>query len=78
MVRPILVPNNIIISARIPKDLDDLLTDIATLETHNTGHLVTKQQLIRDALAWVYMDGERMRECFRRSRSISAKKKKFH
>lgn len=77
MARPILVPNNIIISARITKEMDELLNDIASLETHNTDNLVTKQQLIRDALTFVYTDNERMRECFRRSRQGSAKKKKF-
>lgn len=77
MVRPILVPNSIVTSVKITEEMDILLSEIASLETHNSGHLVTKQQLIRDALRFVYTDNERMRECFRRSRAVSSKRKRF-
>lgn len=77
MVRPILVPNSVVSTVKITQELDDLISDIASIETNNSGHLVTKQQLIRDALKFVYMDGERMRECFRRSRVSATRKKRF-
>lgn len=68
MARPNLLPDNLVTSVRIEKDMDDLLNDIAALETINTGRKVTKQELIRNALSFVYNDHERYRECFRRTR----------
>lgn len=57
-----------VVSVRIDKKLHAMLKDIAALESSYTGRLVTAQQLIRNALQYVYSDNERLRECFRRSR----------
>lgn len=62
-------------SVRIGEYMDQLLGDIAAIETLNTEHLVTKQELVRTALDFVYRDNEKMRECFRRSRHHHARRK---
>lgn len=49
---------------------------IAELEANNTGKKVSTQQLIRDAVQYVYGDNERLRECFRRTRESSSKRYK--
>jgi hypothetical protein len=68
MARRICLEENLVISTRIEKEMYDRLTEIAMLESLNTGTHVTVQQMIRDALKFVYTDNERLRECFRRSR----------
>lgn len=74
MVRPNLLNENLVISARIEKEMYQMLHDIAALETINSGGKVTVQELIRNALKFVYSDNERLRECFRRSRSHISKR----
>jgi hypothetical protein len=60
--------DNLVISTRIEKEMYETLNDIAALESINSGRKVTVQELIRNALTFVYSDNERLRECFRRSR----------
>lgn len=60
---------NTVISVRIEKKMYQMLKDIAALETLNTGRMVTVNELIRNSLDFTYSDNERLRECFRRSRS---------
>lgn len=74
MARPAVLEDNLVVSARIEKEMYQLLHDIAALETINTGRKVTVQELIRDALKYVYSDNERLRECFRRSRAHVTKR----
>ncbi len=50
--------------------------DIAALETQFSGRKVSAHELIRAAVRFVYEDNERMRECFRRSRSHQHKSRK--
>lgn len=68
MARPPVLDDNLVVSARIEKEVYQMLHDIAALETINTGRKVTIQELIRLALKYTYSDNERLRECFRRSR----------
>ena len=74
MARPQLLDDNVVVSARIEKSTYQMLHDIAALETLNTGGKVTVQELIRNALKYVYCDNDRLRECFRRSRSHISKR----
>lgn len=69
MVRPIKIPDSINITTRISSEMYDMLKEIAALETLSTGKVITSNQLIRDALQFVYGDNERLRESFRRSRA---------
>jgi hypothetical protein len=71
--------DNTVVSARIEKSMYDVLHDIAALETINSGKVVTIQELIRNALDFVYSDNERLRECFRRTRAhLHNRSKKSH
>lgn len=66
--RPVL-EENFVVSARIEKSMYHMLQDIAALETINSGRKITVQELLRNALNYVYSDNERLRECFRRART---------
>lgn len=74
MARPNLLNDSVVISTRIEREMDQMLSDIAALETISTGRKVTKQELMRNAINFVYSDNERLRECFRRSRSHISKR----
>lgn len=74
MARPVLLEDSFVVSARIEKRMYDMLHDIAALESINSGRKVSVQELIRNALNYVYTDNERLRESFRRSRSHISKK----
>jgi hypothetical protein len=74
MARPTLFKNSKVISTRMEADFYTILQEIAALETINTGRVVTCQELIRNALMFVYGDNERLRECFRRSREHITKR----
>jgi len=74
MARPNSLGETVVVSARIKTDMHQMLQDIAALETINTGRPVTVQELIRNALEFVYQDNERLRECFRKSRSHITKR----
>lgn len=77
MARPNFLDDNLVVSARIEKEMYHTLHDIAALETISTGRKVTVQELIRGALQFVYSDNERLRESFRRSRSHINKRNKL-
>ncbi len=67
---------SLVISVRFEAQEYQHVMDIANLETIATGKKTSAQQLIRDAISYVYGDNERMRECFRRSRkSINTRRK---
>lgn len=69
MVRPIKIVDSVNITTRVSSEMYDMLKEIAALETLSTGRVITSNQLIRDALQFVYGDNERLRESFRRSRA---------
>lgn len=58
-----------VVSTRIEANFYQLIKEIAALETVTKGRLITAQELIRDALYYVYGNGERLRECFRANRT---------
>lgn len=68
MARPKSLKPTLVVSTRIEEDMYEKLKAIAALETHNTGRVVSTQDLHRRALDFVYGDNEHMRECFRRAR----------
>ena len=72
--RPILYEKSRIISLRLDEELYLLIKEIAGLESTYAGKWVTEQSLCRDALHFCYMDGERLREVFRRSRAHNTKR----
>jgi hypothetical protein len=74
MARPPVLKDSMVVSVRLEREIYDQLKDIAALETINTDRSVTPQELIRNALKFVYSDNEKLRECFRRSRAHIAKK----
>lgn len=59
---------SLVISIRFEAEDYQKVQDIAALESINTGRKISAQELIRDAVNFVYGDNERLRECFRRSR----------
>lgn len=65
----IVLDDNVVVSLRIETPMYQMLKDIAALESINTGRNVTFQELVRNALSYVYSDNERLRESFKRSRS---------
>lgn len=72
MARRPKLKENFVVSVRIEKDFYEKMQDISALHTLNTRRQVSVQQLIRDALFFVYEDNENLRECFRRSRDKPA------
>lgn len=69
MGRHMSLNDNMVVSVRIEKDMHQILHEIASLESLQTGRVVSVNELIRNAIEYVYTDNERLRECFRRSRS---------
>ncbi len=63
-----------VVSTRIHRTIYRQIQDIAALESFTRQEKVSAQDLIRDALLFVYGDNERMRESFRRTRERNAKK----
>jgi len=59
---------SVVVSVRFEFDEYQKVQDIAALESINSGRKISAQELIRDAVRFVYGDNERLRECFRRSR----------
>lgn len=51
-----------------------ILQEIAFMENTYSTREVTIAELIRDAVSFVYLDNERMRECFRRTRHNSTRR----
>lgn len=74
MARPFKFKHSLVISVRIEADDYQKLQEIAALETINSGKKICTQDLIRDAIKFVYEDNERLRECFRRSKARIYKK----
>lgn len=68
MARPMSFKNSRVVSVRLEDDEYKNIQQIAALESSYTGRIVTANELIRDACKFVYEDGERLRESFRRSR----------
>lgn len=74
MSRPSRFKKSIVVSTRFEADEYQKVQDIAALESINSGRKITAQELIRDAVSFVYGDNERLRECFRRSREHITKR----
>jgi hypothetical protein len=74
MSRPTVLEENLVVSARIEKSMYQMLHDIASLESINTGRKVTIQELIRNSIKYTYENNERLRECFKKSRSHITKR----
>lgn len=68
MVRPTKLKDPLVTSTRIEKELYERMQEIAALESSYSGRKVSTQDLMREAMWFVYGDGERLRECLRRSR----------
>mgnify|MGYP001608579471 CR=1 FL=1 len=73
--RPKMFKETLVISVRFESEDYERVRDIAALETLQSGKLVTANELIRDAVSYVYGDNEKLRECFRRSRASSSSRK---
>lgn len=58
-----------VVSVRFESDEYETYRELALLESLATGRNITTLDLIRDACRFTLQDNERMRECFRRSRS---------
>lgn len=79
MSRPSSFKNSRVVSVRIEDDIYRHIQQIAALETSYSGRLITANELIRDACEFVYEDGERLRESFRRSREhVNKRLSKFY
>lgn len=61
-----------VVPLRIDSEMYSYLQDLAATESLHTKSTVTIQALIRQSLKFTYEDGERLRECFRRSRHMKA------
>jgi hypothetical protein len=72
--RPSIFKKTMQLSIRVEEEEFLRVKDIAALETASRGRLITAHELIRQAVHFVYGDGERMRECFRRSRQPTSRK----
>lgn len=72
--RPKALKETVSLSIKFEKELWEKIKDIAALESATSGKCITGHQLIRDAANFTYECNERMRECFRRSRSCAKKK----
>ncbi len=73
MVRPRILKTSLVKSTRFEKEEYERMQQIAALETSYSGRIVSTQDLIREACRFVYGDGERLRECFRRARENANK-----
>lgn len=64
-----LFKDSVVVSVRFEESEYDRVREIAALESLHSGKIVTANELIRDAVAFVYGENEKLRECFKRSRS---------
>lgn len=62
------------VNIMIEEDMWKDLHDIAAQETQICGKHIPATELVRLAIAFTFSDGERLRECFRRSRSSMIKR----
>lgn len=72
--RPLMFKNSVVVSTRFDACDYRLMQEIAALESSCTGRMVSAQDLIRDACNFVYRDGDKLREVFRRTRQHFQKK----
>ena len=70
--RPPLFKKDCVVSSRFDFVEYSRIVAIAAFETQHTGRKVTAQELIRNAVRFVFEDNERMRESFRRTRAWSS------
>jgi len=68
MGRHHLFKNGLVVSTRFNEEDYRLVQEIADLESARLGKYVSAQELIRNAVQYVYSDNERLRESFRRAR----------
>lgn len=71
MVRPIKIKESLVKSTRFEAEKYRRMQEIAALETAYSGYQVSVQDLIREACDFMYSDGERLREGFRRTRELA-------
>lgn len=76
MGRPRSFRKFMVVSIRFELDEYTNVQEIAQLESNNTGKKVSAQELIRDAVRFVYGDNEKLRECFRRTREATSRRYK--
>lgn len=74
MGRPHSLDDSLVISVRVERDMYQMLSELAALESMNVGRKVSVNELIRNGLNYTYRDNERMRESFKRSRSHITKR----
>ncbi len=74
MSRPTKFKKCIVASVRFEEAEYKKVQDIAALESISSGRKISAQDLIRDAVNFVYSDNERLRESFRRSREHITKR----
>lgn len=78
MARRNFLNDALVVSCKIERNMLSMLHDLAALETLHSGRTVSVQELIRNALSYVYTDNERLRESFRKSRSHISKRIKIN
>jgi hypothetical protein len=69
MARPMSMGENMVVSVRIEKETYSMLQELASLESLHAGRTVSVNDLIRKAINFTYSDNERLRECFRKTRT---------
>ncbi len=74
MGRRTLYKYSVTVSTKFEESEYKRVQEIAELESLHTGKIISAQELIRNAVRFVYGDNERLRECFRRSRYWKVKK----
>lgn len=63
-----------VVSVRFEKSEYDRVREIAALETVVRKRVISAQDLIREAVSFVFNHNEKLRECFRRSRILNVRK----
>lgn len=64
----VVIKDHTLVNLRIEKVKWHEIMQIAALESSYVGKTISGQDLIRDALTFVYGDNERLRYCFKRIR----------
>lgn len=78
MVRPKKLKQTVLVTARIELEVYEVMKELAELETIRTGNVTSIQELIRNSVRFMYMDNDRLRETFRKTRERwNATKRKF-
>lgn len=71
--RPCKILNPVNVNIRMGSAEFGKVQEIAALESAAQKQVISAHELIRRAVDFVYGDNERMRECFRRAKRVSAK-----